>query len=518
MIKLNITNKIVFLAVGVALFLGLVISVLFGYIISQNQKREIKQLQTLLMQDYDTQIKNNITIVKDVVEYIDKFGQEFNIPADSVKIFAAKVIREVKYGESGYFWADYSNGQNIFIKGSATEGKMRWDIKDAKGNYLVQNIVNAALKGNGFSEYWWPKANTTEPLPKRSYSAYYKPFDWVIGTGNYFDDIDLILKTQEAESRKAFQKAIGIVVIILGIFAVLIIAVSIIIGRRISQPIISLVSKTEAIGQGNINVTFDTGSKDEVGQLSQALNNMLDKLRSVIQNITDGSEYISKASQQLSIASEKLSEGANEQASSIEEVSATMEQITSNIEQNMENAKATEIVSIEADKSIREVSEKSLEVLSANKNITQKISIITDIAFQTNILALNAAVEAARAGEHGKGFAVVAAEVRKLAENSKVAADEIVTLAENGLKMTEDSGKVMQETLPRIEKTTASIKGISSASVEQNNGAVQVNSAIQQLNIITQQNASASSELAKSAELLASQSETLQNSVAFFKL
>lgn len=245
---------------------------------------------------------------------------------------------------------------------------------------------------------------------------------------------------------------------------------------------------------------------------------MVEKLREIVTSITTGADSIAIASNEMSSTSQEMSQGASEQASSAEEVSSSMEEMASNIQQNTENAQQTEKIALSAVEGIRE-GYKSTEIsVSSMKNIAEKIKIINDIAFQTNILALNAAVEAARAGEHGKGFAVVAAEVRKLAERSKVAADEIDELSQSGVSISEKAGKQLGEIVPEIEKTAKLVQEITAASLEQTSGAEQVNNAIQQLNQVTQQNAAASEEMATSAEELSSQADQLKDYVSYFKI
>lgn len=291
------------------------------------------------------------------------------------------------------------------------------------------------------------------------------------------------------------------------------------INKILRKPLEDAISQVKELSEGNLQIeTQRSNSSDELGILTNSIHELTHKLRSIIGDISSNADNLVSASNQVSSASEQLSQGANEQASSIEEVSSTMEQISANISQNTDNAQLTEKVSSEANKSIQEVAEKSQKAIEATKEIANKITVINDIAFQTNLLALNAAVEAARAGEHGKGFAVVAAEVRKLAENSKKAAEEIVLLAQIGLKISEEAGTVMLNTIPKIENTSKLVKEISAGSIEQNNGASQVNSAVQQLNSVTQQTASSSEELATSAEELAGQAEQLREIISFFHM
>ena len=284
------------------------------------------------------------------------------------------------------------------------------------------------------------------------------------------------------------------------------------------KPIYKAVELAKQIAGGNLTSTIDVNRKDELGMLQESLNTMQSKLNELVFELQSASSNIAGASHQINATAQQLSSGATELASSTEEVSSTMEQMVANIEQNTQNAIQTDKIAILVAKDAVKVKRASEESMVSIKYIADKIKIINDIAFQTNILALNAAVEAARAGEHGRGFAVVAAEVRKLAERSKVAADEINSLSNNSVTITEESTGLLNNIIPQIEKTTQLIQEISSASKEQSSGAEQVNNAIQQLNDITQQNAAASEEMSSSAEQMTSQAEQLKELVAYFKI
>ncbi|GEM_PF-332734 len=278
---------------------------------------------------------------------------------------------------------------------------------------------------------------------------------------------------------------------------------------------------TESIAKGDLTVNISSDfltRKDEVGMLARAMQKMTETLRDMVSGIRETADHISDASTELSMASQKLSQGANEQASSTEEVSSSMEEMTSNIQQNTDNARQTESIAVAASKEIKQNNESASVATGSMKEIADKVTVIGDIAFQTNILALNAAVEAARAGEQGKGFAVVASEVRNLAERSKKAADEINIVSTTGVEIVGKSVTKLAEIVPEIEKTSKLVQEITAASVEQNLGANQINVAIQQLNKITQQNAATSEEMAVSSEEMSRQAEQLKHMVSFFKV
>src|SRR6185369_454479 len=249
---------------------------------------------------------------------------------------------------------------------------------------------------------------------------------------------------------------------------------------------------------GDLRVVVQTRQGDETSLLA-AIKGMATKLAQVVGDVRASAEALSSASEEVSATAQSMSQGASEQAASVEETSASVEQMTASITQNGENAKVTDGMAIQSARQASEGGEAVRSTVSAMREIAKKIGIIDDIAYQTNLLALNAAIEAARAGEHGKGFAVVAAEVRKLAERSQVAAQEIEQVASGSVSLAEKAGSLLDTMLPNIKRTSDLVQEITAASEEQSAGAGQINSAMSQLSQTTQMNASSSEELAATA-------------------
>ncbi len=282
------------------------------------------------------------------------------------------------------------------------------------------------------------------------------------------------------------------------------------------QTLNQIIEKAKNIAKGDLTIELKKRSDED--ELMQALSEMVTSIADVIKEVQYAAENVASGSMEMTTTTEVLSQGASEQASSTEQISSSIEEMVANINQNADNAHQTERIAIKAAQDIAEGSKAVNLTVQSMRNIGNKISIISEIASRTDLLAINAAIEAARAGEHGKGFAVVAAEVRKLAERSQIAANEIQEVSQSSVDIAERSGKLLGEIVPDIQKTARLVQEISAASMEQNSGSNQINNAIMQLTQVTNQNAAASEEMATSAEELAAQSESLKDAISFFKL
>ncbi|WP_315701790.1 MULTISPECIES: methyl-accepting chemotaxis protein [unclassified Bradyrhizobium] len=270
------------------------------------------------------------------------------------------------------------------------------------------------------------------------------------------------------------------------------------------------------IAQGNL--TVDAKRLSDKDTLGIALERMVEKLRQIVSEALTAAQNVSAGSQELSASAEQLSQGATEQASSAEEASSSMEEMAANVKQNAENASQTEKIAAQSAKDAEASGAAVGRAVQAMQTIAEKITIVQEIARQTDLLALNAAVEAARAGEHGKGFAVVASEVRKLAERSQAAAAEIGQLSGDTVKVAQEAGSMLAKLVPDIKKTAELVEEITAACREQDVGSAQINQAIQQLDKVGQQNASASEQVSSTSEELASQAEQLQATISFFRI
>jgi methyl-accepting chemotaxis protein len=321
----------------------------------------------------------------------------------------------------------------------------------------------------------------------------------------------------QADAAEAYQEArTELISVIVGAVMVAIIAACWI-AWSISRGLARAVGLANAVADGDLTQQITVSSNDEVRDMVEALNKMTAKLFEVVTDASSAADNVSSGSQQLSSTAEDLSQGATEQAASAEQASASMEQMAANIKQNADNAAQTEKIARQSSTDAQASGEAVSRAVAAMQTIAEKITIVQEIARQTDLLALNAAVEAARAGEHGRGFAVVASEVRKLAERSQTAAAEISTMSSDTVRAARDAGEMLTRLVPDIRKTAELVSEISASCREQDVGGDQINQAIQQLDKVTQRNASASEEMSATAEELASQSEQLQSTIGYFR-
>jgi methyl-accepting chemotaxis protein len=404
-----------------------------------------------------------------------------------------------------------------------TTGKLKDEIYGAAsedGKRLIEGFVSAYAKFNSAEDETLKIARTDKAkATERSMTVVREAVAEALGTAEaYVKNSRKTMAEQAEEAREESNRAaillLSLVVAAVTIGLVAAIWISVSIARALGRA----VGLAGAVAGGDLSQTIDVSSDDEIGDLIKSLNAMVEKLRQIVTEALTAAQNVSAGSQELSASAEQLSQGATEQASAGEEASSSMEEMASNVKQNAENASQTEKIAAQSAKDAEASGAAVGRAVGAMQTIAEKITIVQEIARQTDLLALNAAVEAARAGEHGKGFAVVASEVRKLAERSQAAAAEIGTLSTETVKVAQDAGTMLAKLVPDIKKTADLVQEITAACREQDLGSAQINQAIQQLDKVGQQNASASEQVSSTSEELASQAEQLQSTIAFFRI
>lgn len=466
-VKVQTKLIIVMLATIVALVLCAIIS---SESMKQLQSKALETLEADERASYDEQIKQQVDNVISLCQTIYDQYQAGVYTEEEAKKLAADEIRQLRYGDAGYFWVDQYDGTNVVLLGNDTEGTNRMETKDANGYQMVKEIIRVGQEADGgYTDYVFPKEGETEPSPKRSYSKAFEPFGWVIGTGNYTDYID----DQVASIEKDFSSYVTgrmtlfiISTLIEGIIVVLLLIMIII---SIIRPLKKCISSIGVMEQGDFSQAMGTAllkRRDDFGKLAASLESMRNEMSGLIgevksqateitrmvQEIDDNIQALDEEIENVSATTEELAAGMEETADSSEEINAMSHEIESaaksiatrsqdgateadDIRDRAVGIKKTTTENDERTKAIHaEINEgltKALEDIKVVDQIGVLAESIMEITGQTNLLALNASIEAARAGEAGKGFAVVADEIRVLAEQSKAAVVHIQDVTKN---------------------------------------------------------------------------------------
>jgi methyl-accepting chemotaxis protein len=292
----------------------------------------------------------------------------------------------------------------------------------------------------------------------------------------------------------------------------------IVIVSRYFKPLVDVLQALKTVAAGDFTASITVNDTGELGQIAAAVNQTVNKLSDTIGHVATSGALIASASHHVTSAARQVSQGTREQAASLEEITSSLNEINTTIIENTENSRQMEHMAVKGAKEIEESGKAVIASVDAMKTIADKISIVEEIAYQTNLLALNAAIEAARAGEHGKGFAVVATEVRKLAEKSQVAAQEISSLTLSSVRVAERSGELLRELVPAIQKTAELVQQVSRKTRAQALSVAQVKGAMTEVDQVTQNNAAAAEELSSTAQEMASEALALEHLMSFFRV
>ena len=574
--KLKLRGKLI-LSMGILIFITVLLISSLSYLSLQ---RAYNKNINVEKEKLDQIIQSQVECITGVLQAEYDRYQNHEITEKEAMENAKYIVRTTRYNNgTGYFWADMADGTSAVHINPDVEGTNRYDTQDEKGNYFVRDTIAAGDKPEGgFIDFYFTKSGESEAKAKRGFVKKFEPYGWYIGTGNYEEDMLPIIQKELDAANESCLKALTVTYLFgIGIFIIAIIVTSII-AKKMADPIKAASKRLIGLSHGNLSDKVEESkAKDEIGDLTRALAETVQTLRSYINNISASlaeldkgnlkfdididyvgdfapikesfqntiykldntfrnlnmsAKEVANGSEQMASGAMALAQGATEQASSVEELASTINEINSHVAKNAENAKQTSsqaqitVKELEAGKNhMTQMITAMNQINDSSSEISKIIKTIEDIAFQTNILALNATVEATRAGSAGKGFAVVADEVRNLANKSAEASKNTASLIESTIHSLQEGTDIANQTAESLDRTVLYseesaklLLEISKASQEQAAAISQVTQGIDQISSVVHTNSATSEESAATSEELSSQAQLLMNMVNQFKI
>ncbi|MBD9393578.1 methyl-accepting chemotaxis protein [Acidovorax sp. ACV01] len=453
------------------------------------------------------------------------------MPQEEAQKAAKDALRIARYGgadgktEYFYIWTTEGVGVMHPFKTEWDGQDMLGKVKDGSGVDIIGLLVNGirnSKDGKAFVPTMFARPGQTTPQPKLQYIVRVDGWNWMVGSGLYTDDVDVLL-------RQALLSSLAMVVVVFLVVGAIGMMVSRSVLRQIGGEPTDAIAIMSEVAQGNLDTPIPTAHP---GSMLDGLAHMVTSLRKLVTDVRSATDSIATASSEIAQGNNDLAHRTEDTASNLQSTASSMEELTSTVKQTSESAQtanqmATSAAAVAArgGEVVSRVVATMQDINASSNKISDIIGVIDGIAFQTNILALNAAVEAARAGEQGRGFAVVASEVRSLAQRSAEAAKEIKTLigasvekVASGTQLVGNAGATMTEIVDSVQRVTDIIGEIRSATSEQSQGIAQVNTTMNQLDQMTQQNSALVEQSTAAADSLREQAMKLTQVVALFRV